>query len=245
MHRTELQELRRVSSLRRNLLMREIKQHRRNVCQIETTYLQKRKHFEHDIGLISKLYVRRFLSACEKDEFDQAASKHKQKLCRSGLNWQNIENNLNVVTNLSSKILVNCEIDLLNKALDFGILPGKFNFLQVRANLEKVYQECCPFLQQHNGIEFKRLLIIQYSKLKSSFFFKKKENKMALNRKEKETLRTLSQDTSIVICKPDKGNGVVVSDRKNYIKKIGTILKDEKEFQLRKGNVNLENLKKF
>ena len=137
LHRTELQGLRRVNSLRRNLLMREIKQHRRNIYQMETTYLQKRKDFEQDMGLISRLYVRRFLRACEKDEFDQAASKHKQKLCRLGLNWQNIENNLNVVTNLSSKKLGNCEIDLLNKRLDFVFLPGKFNFLQVRANLEK------------------------------------------------------------------------------------------------------------
>ena len=103
LHRTEMQGLRRVNSLRRNLLMREIKQHRRNIYQMETTYLQKRKDFEQDMGLISRLYVRRFLRACEKDEFDQAASKHKQKLCRLGLNWQNIENNFNAVTNLSSK----------------------------------------------------------------------------------------------------------------------------------------------
>ena len=85
LHRTELQGLRRVNSLRRNLLMREIKQHRRNIYQIKTTYLQKRIDFEQDMGLISRLYVRRFLRACEKDEFDQAASKQKQKLCRLGL----------------------------------------------------------------------------------------------------------------------------------------------------------------
>jgi len=225
--------------------MREIKQHRRNICQIEATYLQKRENVEQDIGLVSKLYVRRFHGACKKDEFDQATSKHKQKLCRLGLNWQNLENNLSVVTNLSSKKLVNNEIDLLPKGLRFGILPGKFNFLQVRANLEKFYQECRPFLQQQHRIELKRLLIKQYSKLKSSFFYKKKEDEMALTRKEKQTLRALSQDTSIVICKPDKGNGVVVLDKKDYIKKRGTILKDKTKFQPKKSNANLENLKKF
>jgi len=55
--------------------MREIKQHRRNICQIEATYLQKREDFEQDLGLISKLYVRRFLRACGKDEFDQAQAE--------------------------------------------------------------------------------------------------------------------------------------------------------------------------
>jgi len=68
---------------------------------------------------------------------------------------------------------------------------------------------------------------------------------MVLNKEEKETLRALSQDTSIVICKPDKRNGVVVLDKKDYIKKMGTILKDKTKFQPRKGNANLENLKKF
>ena len=68
---------------------------------------------------------------------------------------------------------------------------------------------------------------------------------MVLTRKEKETLLALSQVTSIVICKPDKGNGVVVLDKKDYIKKMGTILKDKTKFQPKKSNDNLENLKKF
>jgi len=37
----------------------------------------------------------------------------------------------------------------------------------------------------------------------------------------------------------------VVLDRKHYIKKMGTILKDKTKFQPRKGKANLENLKKF
>jgi len=114
--------------------------------------------------------------------------------------------------------------------LYFGILPGKFNFLQVRGNLEKFCQECRPFLQQQHRIELKRLLINQYSKLKSSFLYKKKEDEMVLTREEKETFRAPSQDTSIVICKPDRGNGVVVLDKKDYIKKMGTILKDKTKF---------------
>jgi len=46
--------------------MREIKQHRRNIYQIEATYLQTTEYFEQDVGLISKLYVRRFLRAVKK-----------------------------------------------------------------------------------------------------------------------------------------------------------------------------------
>ena len=57
---------------------------------------------------------------------------------------------------------------------------------------------------------------------------------MVLTRKEKETLRALSQDTSIVICKPDKGNGVVVLDKTDYIKKMGTIKRIKQSFNPKK-----------
>ena len=78
-----------------------------------------------------------------------------------------------------------------------------------------------------------------------AFSIKRRKTKWYSLGKKKKTLRTLSQDTSIIICKPDKGIGVVVLDRKHYIKKMGTILKDKTKFQPRKGKANLENLKKF
>ena len=125
--------------------MREFKQHRKNICQIEATYLQKSEDFEHDLGLISKLYVRRFLRACEKDEFDQAASKHKQKLCRLGLNWQNVDNNLGVVTNVSSKKLVKFTVLTDQKSLKFNsvlLLQERAAFLvklfKIRSHLQKI-----------------------------------------------------------------------------------------------------------
>jgi len=50
------------------------------------------------------------------------------------------------------------------------IIRSLSKFCWLFLNLEKIYQECRPFLQQQHIIELKRLLINQYSKLKSSFF---------------------------------------------------------------------------
>jgi len=50
----------------------------------------------------------------------------------------------------------------------------------------------------------------------------------------KETLCVLSQDTSILLCKPGKENGVVVSNKKYYMKKMGTILKNKTNFNSEK-----------
>ena len=48
---------------------------------------------------------------------------------------------------------------------------------------------------------------------------------------EWKALRSLSKDKSIIIARPDKGNGVVVIDRKDYISKVEAILSDTSKFQ--------------
>ena len=113
-----------------------------------------------------------------------------------------------MVTNLSSKKLGNCEIDLHNKGLDFGILPGKFcKYEQI---LKSFTRNVVRFFNNNTELNLRVFWSISTANSNLVFFYKKKEDEMVLTRKEKETLRTRSQDTSIIICKPDKGNGAVV-----------------------------------
>ena len=45
-----------------------------------------------------------------------------------------------------------------------------------------------------------------------------------------KALKSLSNDSSIVIIKPDKGNGVVILDKINYVSKMDDILQDSDKF---------------
>ena len=47
-----------------------------------------------------------------------------------------------------------------------------------------------------------------------------------------QTLKTLSEDPSIVIIKPDKGNGIVLLDKSNYHVKMYDLLNDSDKFTL-------------
>ncbi|CAF4031702.1 unnamed protein product [Adineta steineri] len=49
---------------------------------------------------------------------------------------------------------------------------------------------------------------------------------------EDELLLDLSKDTSIIITKPDKGRGVVIMNRSDYIEKLGQILRNRSKFKL-------------
>ena len=52
------------------------------------------------------------------------------------------------------------------------------------------------------------------------------------NRNEINILKNLSQDKSIVICRPDKGRGVVILNKSDYINKMNNILSDTAKFKL-------------
>ena len=52
-----------------------------------------------------------------------------------------------------------------------------------------------------------------------------------------ETCKRLAQDKSIVITKPDKGNGVVILDKLDYVSKMNTILSDPTKFTPFRGDI--------
>ena len=59
-----------------------------------------------------------------------------------------------------------------------------------------------------------------------------------------QALKPLRKDKSIIVCKPDKGNGVVIIDETDYIIKKQTILGDNAKFEPLNCD-NLEYLHKF
>ena len=101
-------------------------------------------------------------------------------------------------------------------------------FLQsykVQTEFEDLYQKVRPHLDNNERIEFKSRLINLYSKYKSSFFYKRSHQDLGLSHEERVVLENLSKDKTIIICKPDKGNGVVVMNRDDYVRKMNKICK--------------------
>ena len=55
-----------------------------------------------------------------------------------------------------------------------------------------------------------------------------------------KALHSLSRDKSLVITRPDKGNGVVLLDKSDYISKVNTVLEDSTKFQKVEGEIPLK-----
>ena len=61
---------------------------------------------------------------------------------------------------------------------------------------------------------------------------KTRKNKITNEDNDDQLLLNLSKDPSILITKPDKGRGVVILDRNDYIQKLEQILSDNTKFKL-------------
>ena len=156
-----------------------------------------------------------------------------------------LEHEINVVFNLFKYALNSVEWSALNHGLQYSILPPYFDFLQTQTSFEKLYQESRPYLNHQDKIELKRIFFNLYSKYKSGFFFSKKQKFSNISKEELEALKTLSADQNLIISKPDKGNGVVILDKLDYISKMKLSFCDRTTFQSANHNNNLQQLQKF
>jgi len=104
----------------------------------------------------------------------------------------------------------------LSKGLKYGILPRKLNITNIQTEFEDLYQQIRPAIDNKTRIELKSKLMRLYNKYKSSFFYNKSHQDMGLSPDEQNVLDNLSKDQSILICKPDKRDGVVIMDKVDY-----------------------------
>ena len=150
-----------------------------------------------------------------------------------------------MVVNLSYKKITPIEHQTLNHGLQFGTLPTKFNFINVQTEFENLYRQVRPRLQNTRRLLSKTKLINLHNKYKSTYFYNKQHGNVGISPEEMEALNFLKKDKSIIICKADKGNAVVLLNKLDYIDKMNCILSDPKRFKQVNYDNNIHNLDKF
>ncbi|CAF3015737.1 unnamed protein product [Rotaria sp. Silwood2] len=166
-------------------------------------------------------------------------NKLKYKLWDLGVRKEYIEvNDPGVVTNLSSRVLSDEEIQCLANGLDDGLIPKRIDRLNIASNVEQFYhrvtditqhhKEFMNELKEHGGIvntdvrvlNPKELtLVSDLRSLTQSFLHKAdqfRQQNLKIESKEQNyrtILKNLREDNSIVITRPDKGRGIVLMDR--------------------------------
>ena len=170
---------------------------------------------------------------------------HAKKLEALGYVDRTSTTTVNSVINLSKYPLSSDEKDLLSKGLKYVIGPSKpslhYNFL----NFEKFYQKlreiksateekpiCETFLSR-----FKYLIHSYHSECNK--FYKSHSNRST---DELNIIKKLSNNKDLIITRPDKGNGVVVMDKSDYILKMNDVLNDNSKFERLSSDVSTKSL---
>ena len=123
------------------------------------------------------------------------------------------------ITNLTQYELSQEESDLLKAGLYFSIQADKIQKSEIINSFEKTH---CSFLNNLKSEETKSLIKAHLSYLDNSYFYNYKPSPLTL--RQNRVLRNLRKNKDIVITKPDKGNGVVILDRKLYNNAIEEII---------------------
>ena len=124
----------------------------------------------------------------------------------------------NFIFNFSSYVLSDNDKSLLYKGLRFLLPNKKVEISEYLCPFQLLYLEVSDFSKNNSDTE------LLQSKLKEfglSFHRTLKHNALEenLSKKELESLKNLSKNPDIIIQKSDKGNSVVILDRKVYFEK--------------------------
>ena len=118
------------------------------------------------------------------------------------------------------------ETDLIKAVLYFSIQPDKIRKSEIFTTFEKIHRS---FLNNLKSEETKSQIKAHLSYLANSYFYNYKPSPRIL--RQHRVLRNLRKNKDIVITKPDKGNGVVILDRKLYNNAIEEIVSDTSKFE--------------
>ena len=135
------------------------------------------------------------------------------------------------VRNLSSHILTPSEEIVLSHGLNFCIPPTKVKREEVFAEFEVLFGQ----LQHHTAVSDlgRQKLKAELCDIAHSYCGAPiDKTDYYLQRQYMDAARSLRALNNIIISRPDKGSGVVLLDKQNYLDKMHTILDDPSKFVL-------------
>ena len=221
-----------IVSDQRKLIINELKANKRELKNTFQTLKLKISLFKF-VALINNFTNKSILN-CKKTTID----RHNKKLYN--LWMKNNKNIPSTIVNLSSKKLTLTENNALKYGLKHSILPRSIDKTKLRAKIDTQIRK----ISYNNKIEltFDDKIALRDT---TERFISEAQNKCESrpNQLVHKTLSNLSKNSSIFICKMDKGNGVVVINKQDYFNKLDKIVLDKTRFQEIDYNINCKSTK--
>lgn len=136
-----------------------------------------------------------------------------------------------VIFNYSDKVLSDREKQLLALGLDFKLPYFKLNFYKYFLPFEELYHT----LQNLNSVDVPGPpLKFHIQNIAQKWFYNFKSHKVFspfISKSDYILLKNMARDEGVVICKPDKGIGIVIMNKADYLSKMEDIINDRTKFR--------------
>ena len=137
-----------------------------------------------------------------------------------------------VIFNYSDYVLNPVEKKVLSRGLKFSIRPDKLDYCDFLTPFEKLARDLKNRPIAKDGINFDYVKTrLKSIALASYYGYDSRQFPLNISKAELSALKKLSKNRDIVILRPDKGNGVVILNKVDYINKVETLLSDASKFK--------------
>ena len=136
-----------------------------------------------------------------------------------------------MIFNYSCRILSEVEKRVLSKGFRYALTYSKTKFVDHFCTFEMFFKKLLHhefYDVRDKGFDFFRCSL---KHLAFSSFYDHSNFIHNMTKDELNALKNLPKDQSIIITKPDKGNGVVLLNKTDYINKVLHILNDTSKFE--------------
>ena len=212
--------------IRKRLLRNAIHKRSKELSKLSKSVTELSKYLQTKINSLDWYMLRKSLDNNLQATTEKIIATHEKKLRNLTKNFVLPFTKDDVITNMSSHVLTKEESDLLCNGLSYAIPPKSLRKTDVLTTFEMISKFTTSKLKREDMAgEIKAEL----SYLANTYCNQYKPSKETL--KKHGILKKLRDNKNIIICRPDKGNGVVIIDKSIYIRKMLELLNDSSKFR--------------
>ena len=198
--------------------------------KIKTDINKKENALKNQLSIYTWIKTNQYLNERIKKEYEVITIRHNEKFIKMNIPCDQNILNKKLVYNFSHRNLTKTEEKLLENGRKFALKIKKVNNLNIKCELEYIYHilDKNKMLNSNDKIsKIKNLLHNFPNKLKKQII----NDIPNLSNEENKALTSLLNDKSIIISKADKGNAIVILNKKDYINKVNELLNDKNVFK--------------
>ena len=217
-----------VLSIRKRPLRSAIDKCNKELHHVPKELAQSETFLSKQLSTIDFYIIKSSITSHSKKWLQKLLNTHQKKLSSLTRNCSLPTFTFNeTISNLTQYELSQEEVDLLKAGLYFSIQADIIRKSEIFTTFEKIH---LSFINNLKYEETKNQIKVHLSYLANSYFYNYKPSPLML--RQHRVLRNLRQNKDIAKTKkPDKGNGVVILDRKRYDNAIQEIISDTSKFE--------------